>query len=62
MSETGFDRLMAIMKRLRGPAGCPWDAEQNHESLKRYLLEECYEVLEAIDAKDDELLKEEMNK
>jgi len=60
MSETGFDRLMAIMKRLRGPAGCPWDAEQNHESLKRYLLEECYEVFEAIDANDDELLKEEL--
>jgi len=60
MSETGFDRLVAIMKRLRGPAGCPWDAEQNHESLKRYLLEECYEVFEAIDANDDELLKEEL--
>lgn len=60
MNETGFERLVSIMKQLRGPAGCPWDAEQNHESLKRYLLEECYEVLEAIDAKDDELLKEEL--
>ncbi|MBI5657641.1 MAG: nucleoside triphosphate pyrophosphohydrolase [Geobacter sp.] len=60
MDETGFERLMTIMKRLRGPAGCPWDAEQNHESLKRYLLEECYEVLEAIDANNDELLKEEL--
>ncbi|MSM41523.1 MAG: nucleoside triphosphate pyrophosphohydrolase [Geobacter sp.] len=60
MNEPGFERLMTIMKRLRGPAGCPWDAEQNHESLKRYLLEECYEVLEAIDANNDELLKEEL--
>jgi tetrapyrrole methylase family protein / MazG family protein len=56
----GFDRLVTIMRRLRGPGGCPWDAEQSHESLKRYLLEECYEVLEAIDTKNPELLKEEL--
>ncbi len=55
-----FNRLMEIMRRLRGPGGCPWDAEQNHESLKRYLLEECYEVFEAIDANNPELLKEEL--
>lgn len=48
------------MRRLRGPGGCPWDAEQNHESLKRYLLEECYEVIEAIDKRDPEHLKEEL--
>lgn len=60
MSDHRFDRAMAIMRRLRGPGGCPWDAEQSHESLKRYLIEECYEVIEAIDKKDDGLLKEEL--
>ncbi len=58
--KTGFDRLVEIMRKLRGPGGCPWDAEQSHESLKRYLLEECYEVIEAIDKNDPELLKEEL--
>ena len=60
MSEDRFNRLVAVMRKLRGPGGCPWDAEQSHESLKRYLLEECYEVIEAIDIGDDELLKEEL--
>jgi len=55
-----FDRLMEIMRRLRAPGGCPWDAEQSHESLKRYLLEEAYEVIETIDAGDDAHLKEEL--
>lgn len=59
-SNTGFDNLVAIMARLRGPGGCPWDAEQTHESLKRYLLEETYEVIEAIDAQSPEHLKEEL--
>jgi tetrapyrrole methylase family protein/MazG family protein len=56
----GFNRLMDIMRRLRGPGGCPWDAEQTHESLKRYLIEETYEVVEAIDLNDPGLLKEEL--
>lgn len=56
----GFQRIMSIMRRLRAPGGCPWDAEQTHESLKRYLLEESYEVIEAIDTGSDELLKEEL--
>lgn len=55
-----FERAMSIMRRLRAPGGCPWDAEQTHDSLKRYLIEECYEVVEAIDKKDDELLREEL--
>ncbi len=59
-TQDRFDRLMTIMRRLRAPGGCPWDAEQTHDSLKRYLLEESYEVIEAIDAKDDALLKEEL--
>ena len=51
---------MEIMRRLRGPGGCPWDAEQTHETLKRYLIEESYEVIEAIDAGNPEFLKEEL--
>lgn len=58
--KKGFDRLVEIMHRLRAPEGCPWDAEQTHESLKRYLLEECYEVIEAIDAGSPDMLKEEL--
>jgi tetrapyrrole methylase family protein/MazG family protein len=45
-----FDELVAIMARLRGPGGCPWDREQTHRTLRPYLLEETYEALEAIDA------------
>lgn len=58
--QTGFERIMSIMRKLRAPGGCPWDAEQTHDSLKRYLLEETYEVIEAIDSADDEHLKEEL--
>ncbi len=56
----GFEKIMEIMRRLRGPGGCPWDAEQTHESLKRYLLEESYEVIEAIDARSPKMLREEL--
>lgn len=49
---TQFDRLVDIMARLRAPGGCPWDAQQTHRSLRPYLLEEAYEVLEAIDEQD----------
>jgi len=49
-----FERLVAIMHRLRAPGGCPWDAEQTHESIKPYLVEEAYEVLEAIDSGEAE--------
>ena len=48
------------MDRLRSPGGCPWDAEQTHASLARYLVEECYEVLEAIETDDAVLLREEL--
>lgn len=58
--QADFKQLMTIMRRLRGPGGCPWDAEQTHESLTRYLLEETYEVIEAIDAKSPEHLREEL--
>lgn len=52
--------LIDIMDRLRGDGGCPWDREQNHRSLKKYLLEESYEVLDAIDAENDEALCDEL--
>lgn len=55
-----FNRLMEIMKTLRSPKGCPWDAEQTHESLIRYLREESFEVIEAIHSKDDAHLCEEL--
>ena len=48
-----FEELVRIMHRLRGPGGCPWDGEQTHESIKPYLIEEAYEVAEAIEARDD---------
>ena len=48
------------MARLRAPDGCPWDKEQNHQSLKPYLIEEAYEVMEAIEAGDPAMLKEEL--
>jgi len=57
---TSFESLVSIMQRLRGPGGCPWDAEQTHESLTRYLLEEAYEVIEAIEEKSGEHLREEL--
>ena len=44
-----FQTLVDIVARLRAPGGCPWDREQTHDSLKRHLLEESYEVIEAID-------------
>ena len=54
MSTTGerFERAVSIMARLRGPGGCPWDREQTFDTIKPYTLEETYEVLEAIDARD----------
>src|SRR6202022_567147 len=47
-----FERAKAIMARLRAPGGCPWDREQTFDTIKRYTLEETYEVLEAIDNRD----------
>lgn len=53
-------RLRAIMHRLRGPGGCPWDAEQTHESLVPHLIEESYETIDAIQRNDLRHLKEEL--
>ena len=52
--------LVAVMDRLRSPGGCPWDAEQTHESLMTYLVEETYETLEAIETGDRRHLREEL--
>jgi MazG family protein len=67
MSETdsaaagrAFARLVTIMARLRGPDGCPWDREQTIDSLKPFVLEETYEVLDAIDRHDHDGLREEL--
>jgi tetrapyrrole methylase family protein/MazG family protein len=55
-----LDEFIATIGRLRAPDGCPWDREQTHDSLARYLLEETYEVLEAIQSGDPAKLKEEL--
>ncbi len=55
-----LEELRATVARLRGPDGCPWDREQTHESLLPCLIEECAEVLEAVDLSDFELLEEEL--
>lgn len=59
-SHPAFARLVAIMATLRGPTGCPWDREQTPDTLKPYLIEETYEVLEALEAKDLQAFKEEL--
>jgi MazG family protein len=55
-----FEDLVEIMDRLRSPDGCPWDREQDYATLRSYLLEECYEVVEAIDGEDYASLREEL--
>jgi MazG family protein len=55
-----FEQLIAIMRTLRAPGGCPWDREQTHASLRPFVLEETYEVLEAIETGDMEELREEL--
>ena len=59
-SRYSFDDLCLIMEILRGEDGCPWDAEQTHESIRKNFIEETYEVIEAIDKQDPYLLREEL--
>ncbi len=59
-SAKEIDRLIKIMDRLLSPQGCPWDREQTHESLTRYLIEESYEVIEAIKNQSMNDLREEL--
>jgi len=60
MTGAKFEKLVEIMSTLRGPSGCPWDKEQTFDTLKPMMVEETYEVLEAIDNKDFEHLSEEL--
>jgi len=55
-----MEKLIEIVAKLRSPEGCPWDREQTHQSLKPYIIEEAYEVLEAIDSEDDSKFSEEL--
>ena len=57
--ETSFEHFQEIVAALRAPDGCPWDREQTHESLRKYLLEETYEALEGLDANDPVMIEEE---
>src|SRR5690242_17806281 len=55
-----FEKLVAVQARLRAPNGCPWDREQTHQSLRTYLIEEAYEVLEALESGNDAKFAEEL--
>ncbi|QBG46970.1 nucleoside triphosphate pyrophosphohydrolase [Verrucomicrobia bacterium S94] len=62
MAKAGdsLERLLEVMRKLRAPDGCPWDREQTHESIKGDLIEEAYEVLDAIESGDASMLEEEL--
>ena len=60
MAHENLIRLVAIMDQLRSPGGCPWDAEQTHESLLKYLLEESYEYIESVEKDDRVHMREEL--
>jgi XTP/dITP diphosphohydrolase len=60
MAQSELQRLAEVMDRLRSPGGCPWDAEQTHESLVKYLLEESYEFIDSIETDDREGMREEL--
>ncbi|MHA3947008.1 MazG family protein [Cellulomonas bogoriensis] len=59
-SRSAWSDLVAVMDRLRSPGGCPWDAEQTHESLLRYAVEEVHEVVEAVESGDRDAMREEL--
>ena len=60
MKDDSVNRLIDIVKRLRAPDGCPWDREQTHKSIRGHLVEECAELLEAIDLESPEKMREEL--
>lgn len=60
MAHENLLRLAEVMDRLRSPGGCPWDAEQTHESLLKYLLEESYEYVESVENNDRQHMREEL--
>ena len=55
-----LEALRGVMDQLRSPGGCPWDAEQTHETLLKYLLEESYEFIEAVEEDDRSAMREEL--
>jgi len=59
-STSLFNELVELMRKLRSKDGCPWDKEQNHSTLKPHLVEEAYELVDAIDTGDPDKLKEEL--
>lgn len=59
-TRSAIEELLEVMARLRGPGGCPWDRKQTHRTLRMYAVEEVYELLDAIEAGDDEALLEEL--
>ncbi len=59
-SKTAIEDLLRVMAKLRSPQGCPWDREQNHMTLRRHAIEEVYELIDAIEAKDDHEMAEEL--
>jgi MazG family protein len=59
-SKPAIEDLLKVMAKLRSPEGCPWDREQNHASLRRHAIEEVYELIDAIEAKDDHEMAEEL--
>ncbi len=60
MKQPAINDLLRVMARLRSPAGCPWDREQTHFTLRRHAIEEVYELIDAIEARDDHEMAEEL--
>jgi len=60
MPEHPLDKLTGLMDKLRSPDGCPWDREQTHKTLKKYIIEEVYEFIEAVDEQDYSKMKDEL--
>jgi len=60
MKNSAINGLLRVMARLRSPTGCPWDREQDHMTLRRHAIEEVYELIDAIEARDDHEMAEEL--
>ena len=58
--KPAINQLLAVMAKLRSPKGCPWDREQDHMTLRRHAIEEVYELIDAIEAGDDQEMAEEL--
>jgi tetrapyrrole methylase family protein/MazG family protein len=58
--QTAINDLLKVMAKLRSPKGCPWDREQDHQTLRRHAIEEVYELIDAIEARDDQEMAEEL--